>query len=411
MSLFLRLHTRLRPHPALGGVALLLTAMLATASSAHADSVTLIKSRIAMRGCEIQAIQSAQVFYLDPAGQRQRQPIAEVWALSFDNLKELDAAEEAIAEREYDTARKRLLEALIATDSPMQQLWIRNRLLRVHGLLGQYPEAAAHLAEIFILDPDQFWARMEPRCDATPTTFAAAKEAMEALARADRAVKDQAIQQTIDVIVNKLTPIFEELRKSYNGPPIASGATISGVLKSDIGTWDAAAPTEVTPPQAPMQDTPKPVEQAKPNAAKPAQAQPSKPSAAPAGPDAPASIDALLANEQYDEALSRCERIAATLDSRDLAEFLFQYGEALRFKGKPRDAAVMYMRGAVLFPASPFAGPCLIETALLYRDTFNRPETAKRLLERVAQDAARTERHELAERAGRLLDALDTLTP
>ena len=410
---------RMRARPSLGGFARLLVITLAATftQTSAADSVALVSSRIAMRDCKIQAIQNAQVFYVDPAGQRQKRAVEEVWTLSFEGLTALDEAEKAIADRDYDAARKRLLEALIATDSSMQQLWIRHRLNRVHDLRNEYAAACAHLAEVFVLDPDPYWARLEPRSDAVmaSTTYAAAGEAIDALARADRAVKVEAIQQSIDSMTAKLAPIHAELEKSYTGPPITPGSTISGVPKSQIGNWD-------TTNEAPPAHAEKPIERPAPpstnkkhrspdepvkRAREPAPATPS-PTEAPPGPESPEAIASFLREQRFAEAVELCERVATKLDHRDLAEFLFQYGEALRHTGQPRDAAVMYMRAAVLFPASPHAGPSLIETAILYRDTFKRPETARRLLERVMQDAERAERPDVADRARTLLQSLDS---
>jgi hypothetical protein len=414
MSPSLCLQTRLRPPPTLGVFASILAAMFVVTDGSLADSVTLISSRIPMRDCEIQAIQNAQVFYIDPAGRRQKRAVEEVWALSFDEFEALDKAEQAITDRDYDAARKRLLEAMIATDSRMHQLWIRHRLNRVHDLREEYAEACAHLAEIFILDPDPYWARMEPRCAPAPnpdpgsTTYAAAREAMDALARADRAVKLQAIQQSIASMTAKLRPMLADLEKSYDGPAIEPGSTISGVLKSEIGKWSEAAnrPTSPEAAESPAQVAPE-TERREPGPPPVAATTPAQPSSTPPGPESPEAIDALLREQRYNEALTLCEGIATELGNRDVAQFLFQFGEALRRTGKPRDAAVMYMRGAVLYPASSFAGPCLVETALLYRSTFNRPETARRLLERVASDAERAERPELAQRARTLLRDLE----
>ncbi len=375
------------------------------AAPSLADSVTLLRSRVALKGCEIQAIQNAQVFYIDPAGNRQKRAVDEVWTISFDALPVLDEAEKAFADRDYETARRRLLEALMASNEPMHQLWLRHRLLRVHDVRNEFAEACACFAEIVVLDPDPSWARRVPRCEPAPTTYAAAKEAMDALARADRVVKVQAIQHVIDDLAAKLRPIFAELEKHYSGPPIAAGSTISGVLKSDIGKW-----TE--PSAAPPTDSESAPDVAPPSSEKPAAAAanptPAPAAQAPPSPDSPQAIDLLLREQRYGEALALCERIAAHFDQRDIPQFLYQYAEALRLSGKPRDAAVMYMRAAVLYPASPQAGPALIATALLYRDTFARPETARRLLERVVSDAERAERPDLAERARTLLRELPT---
>lgn len=389
---------------ALAGFALLFSFF--ASATARADSVTLLSTRIALRDCTIQAISGAQVFYLDPTGQRQKRAIDEVWALGFDHLDALDAAEKAIADRKYDEARKKLLEAFVTTDSQIQQLWIRHRLVRVHGLLDQYAEACSNLAEVFMLDPDQSWARSEPKCGVTASTYPAAVEAIDALNRAKRAVKIQALQKSIGQMLEKVKPLEEELKATYDGPPIEPSATISGIDKALIGKWDAV--------EEAAEANEKPIEEPKPQlpvGVKPP-SQPIKPTTqTPTGPDSPHAIDALLKEHRFDEALTLCEKIAAKIDERDLAQFLYQYGEALRHTGKYEDAAIMYLRAAVLFPASEQAGPCLIETAILYRDEFGRPSTAKHLLERVANDAQRAERTELAERARSLLKTVDHATP
>ena len=49
------------------------------------------------------------------------------------------------------------------------------------------------------------------------------------------------------------------------------------------------------------------------------------------------------------------------------------------------DAAIMFVRCAVLYPGSEFAAPSLMETALIYRDIVGDHDGARRLLDRASE--------------------------
>ena len=132
-----------------------------------------------------------------------------------------------------------------------------------------------------------------------------------------------------------------------------------------------------------------------------------------AGPPAPgegrasaAAIAALRAAGHATEAPGACARVERRVGRRDLGRFLHQSGRALVGAGRPRDAAVMFVRCATLYGDSPHAAPSLIETAIIYRDIFRDPTTARRLVERSLNLAARPGRPQVADRPRAVLETL-----
>ncbi len=71
----------------------------------------------------------------------------------------------------------------------------------------------------------------------------------------------------------------------------------------------------------------------------------------------------------------------------------------------------MFMRCAILFPASPQAPSGLIETALIYRQVLVDRDTARRLLERAIDLATELDRPALRQRAQLELKQLDGMSP
>jgi hypothetical protein len=94
------------------------------------------------------------------------------------------------------------------------------------------------------------------------------------------------------------------------------------------------------------------------------------------------------------------------VSDQDLARLVHAYGAALAGGGRPADAAVMYSRCAILFPDSPYAAASLIETAVVYQQFYQRPETARRLFERGRGLAAALGKEDLVERARRALESM-----
>ena len=78
-------------------------------------------------------------------------------------------------------------------------------------------------------------------------------------------------------------------------------------------------------------------------------------------------------------------------------------GEVLVAAGRHADAAVMYLRCALLHSDATSAPGACIEAALIHRDALDRPADARRLLLRAASLADRLGQDDVAERARDLL--------
>ena len=388
---------------------LLMAAAIALAAAgsgpAAGDTVTLAGSSIPLRGCRVEAVQSGRVFYRDSRGRRHQRGLDEVEALGFDGLGDLDEAERAIATGDLAGGVGRLLAAMLQAESDLQRAWLHVRLSATHDLLGQYVAAAGHAAAVFEADGDPYWLRLEPLSEPDEPGYAAAREALLALQQARRRVKHAAMTPVIERMLGRVRPIHDRLADRYHGPPIEPGSTISGVPRELIRSG-RTAPEASSSTDAPRTLPSRPADENK--RTEPTGVPHSAPGAPAAGeaPDSAASIDALLAAGHGAEALAACARVERRVGRRDLGRFLHQYGRALVGVGRPRDAAVMFVRCATLYGDSPHAAPSLIETAIIYRDIFRDPATARRLVERSLNLAARPGRPQVADRARAVLETL-----
>jgi len=356
-----------------------LFALLGMTGRGLADAITFVGSSIPLRQCKIEAIQAGEVRYADSAGQHQRRPIEDVQSLAFDGLPELDDAERAISRDDYQAGLDALLPAMLKASTDVQKLWLHARLAQVHDLRHEYVQAAGHLAAAMLANDDPSWHRLEPTSDVNRPTYAAAKEALDNLQAAARQIKTAPNKAALDRMLGKVRLVYDQLSKSYGGKPIAANTTISGISKQEIAKRAQTAgskPADVTKP--PLQSssnekpaTPTPVISSELNE-----------------PDSAHAIDALLAQSNWSAALAACQRIAANPGERDLAHFLFQYGSALSRSGRGPDAAVMFARCAIIFPDSTDATQSLIQTAMIYRDEYHQPQTARRLLQQAVDQAA-----------------------
>ena len=365
--------------------------------SSFADSITFDGTNIPLRDCNIEAIQGGQVTYLDVGGQRQRRPLEQVAAIGFQNLPQLDQGELALANNDSNAGLTSLLMALVSAQTDLQRLWVHARLARVHDMRHEYIQAAGHLAATMMLSDDPYWRAIEPSGDANEPDFPAAKEAMDNLQAAARKVKANQLKTSIERMLGKVKPVFERLSKSYTGPAIASGSTLSGISKQDILNGKLQVKSQPatrisSQPAAAPPARPESIEPSKPRAAEtrePARLD------SPAAPAAPPAIDALLGQSKWSEALAACQGLAANPDDRDLAHFLLQFGTALVHVDRPDDAAVMFARCAVLFSDSADAAQALIQLAVVYRDHYRNRDTARRLLQR-AIDQGTAQGHDSA---------------
>ncbi|MHC5023648.1 MAG: tetratricopeptide repeat protein [Planctomycetota bacterium] len=374
--------------------------VLTLGRAAVADSVTLVGSSIPLRGCEIQAIQGGRVHFTDAGGRRQRRALEEIDGLGFDDLPALDDAEIARREADYPRALRGYLVACAGADRDVARLWTHVRLAQTHDVLGQFVQAAGHAAVVFQATDDPTWRMLVPRSEPDEPTYAAAHESITWIDQAARRVTDRQLLRLLAELRLRVATVHAKLASSHDGPIPAPGSTISGIPVERIlaGEFDGSVARGPSEPPAPPATTPAPptVTPVTPPATEPAETTGTSPDA----------IDRLLAEQRWAEALAACARVEASPGRRDLAEFLHQYGRALDGGGRPRDAAVMWTRCAVHFEASPAGLESLLEVARLYRDEFDRPGTARRLLERVILRATAVDEADLAGRATTMLNEI-----
>jgi hypothetical protein len=127
---------------------------------------------------------------------------------------------------------------------------------------------------------------------------------------------------------------------------------------------------------------------------------------APPAPDRDDELAALLAEERFEEAVAVCRRLETRFDGRSVPRFLERYGQALLGAGRPRDAAVMFMRCALAHPRTAEGQRSLVATARIHLDVLDDRAAARRLLARAESAARRDGRADLAAGARRLLDEI-----
>lgn len=425
----------------------LLAVLCCVVAGARADSITLRGSEIPLRGLTIQQIRNGELYYLDGNGRLTQRALDEVSALGFDALSELDQAEHALDDDERDVALTKMLQALLKADTDVQKLWLHARLSRVHNFRGEYVPAAGHAAAAMLIEPSPYWRVLEPTCEPSQSSYAAAKESDDLLRDAAHQVSDGTLRAVIARMREVVQPLRRALEQHYNGPPIADGSTWSGFSKSVIerGRLFEGAdhgpdhPGAAPPHQRPSVDDAAPDQpRIAPGDESPADSEPDRPTsegnsgasgatstsppaadsggaaAAPiettppsTGDDASADdIDTLLDDGDFAQALESCQQAAQNVADRDVGKLLLQWGRALEGTGRPRDAAVKFTECAILFSGTASGVEALIETASVYDRVYNRPGTSRRLLLRAVEQAELQGREELTDRARKALTAL-----
>ncbi|MCP3905527.1 MAG: hypothetical protein GY715_18020 [Planctomycetes bacterium] len=393
--------------------ALLVACLLAAGvpgSRASADAVTLRGTTIPIRGCGVLDIRSGRVHFRNAGGRRLMRELDDVTLLSFDDLPELDEAEIRYHAGDTEGAVHALLQALLRADREVERLWVRARLARVHDERGEYVQAAGHAAAVLLLREESHWASLEPMSRPNDPGYPATREAWELLAEARQRVRLRSLRPVVERLSATVEPIHARRRAAWRGPKIPPNGTRSGWPLDRIraGSFDeppfplagAGAPTRGARAGS-RPDEPAPADEGAWGFDAPRGA-----SGKYAAMDAPAAIEALLREERFAEAMDRCERVAKGPGDRALGLFLHQHGRALLGVGRPRDAAIMFMRCAILHESSVAAAPSLLETAKIYRDFYRNDDTARRLAERAMRVAPDTMRNAVEKEANALLATL-----
>ncbi len=341
----------------------LLMVML-SAATAYGDAIILRGTNIPIP-CSVQRIEAGRVMYVDGTGRSQLRDLEDVDAISFAELDDLDKASDAIRDDEYARAIPLLKRALLHAANDMQRLWIHALLARAHDIRGQSVQAAGHFAAVLLLEAHPYWRTVAPVSEMNEPSFAAASEAMHLLRQARRQVDNAQLITLLDQFIRNVQPVHDRLEQAYDGPPIELGTTVSGVAHGEILQDDQHAESDETDDAPEQSASPEPPARASENQYATTNA-----------------IERLLEAERWTEAIEACKRVAKNPGRRDLAQFQYQFGRALLGAGRHGDAAVLFTRCAILHRGSPYASLSLVETAVLYRDVYERPATTRRLLDR-----------------------------
>jgi tetratricopeptide (TPR) repeat protein len=385
-----------------GGSAAILVAWLAALCwgwSARADSVQLVGEREALTNARIVTITSGAVSFADAAGRLHVEPIGRIARLGWDDLPESERAHEAIASRDHAAARTLLMQGLASLDeaSPRaQRIWLRAQLALAHAALQEHVQAVGHAAVVFTLDDHEAWADLVPEGRMSAPPFAAAAEALGNLQSADETVRSPQLRARLDLWLVTVRAMHERLARHHDGPPFEPGRTLSGVPIDQLRK--PVAQPEGSRPKTPRQSAPG-VDSSTGETVPPNRAG-----------ETVDSIDRLIQAGRFAEAVDACASAARRPDERSLSRLLHQYGRALEGAGRPRDAAVMYMRCAILYADSTEAPAALVATAAIYKATYDDPATARRLLERAIADLQHRDDAEMLTKAQAAIRALDQPT-
>lgn len=384
---------------------ILLCSIGTLSNSAQADSLTFIGSTIPLRGITIRTIQDGRLYLFDASDRQGSHGLDEIDTIRFDDLEEMDLAEEEFTKGNYQAAVEGFLVAAVKARTDVHRLWIYQRLAQTHNYQGQYVQAAGHAASVFMLQDDLYWRRLVPRGGVNEPSYAAAAETMQKLRDAARKLKQPQLKKSVNEMIAAVRPVFDKLKADYKGEPYKHGSTISGIEKSQIGKarFEAAKKSQ-QPKEKPKPPEP-PVDVTGNKKQNPLRRAISSSSEA-IGPTSAGAIDDLLAENRAVDAVELCKRIARNPGNRELDRFLHQYGLALlRTDNKPK-AAIMLLQCAISFPGSQYAASSLIETALIYETVYEKPDTTIRLLERAVAIATSQRQADAATRARRELARL-----
>ena len=382
---------------------LLPVALLATCAAARGDDITFEGTSIALEGVRIAALSGDTITFVDGRGAVHERDLADIASISFDTLPALDRAETLLAEGETARAIDFLLAALVDAERDIETLWLHARLARAHDIRREWTEAVGHAAAVWLLDDDPAWVSLEPVCDFVEPSFTAARETMRRLDAARRTLKSPTLRPRAEALLRELRPSYDRLVASgATAPdePTLSGRTPAAIRAAVEGDDEATQPE---PPVDPPAETDDPPAQGDPDPDPPPGNGRRTPQADPERADA---IDRMLDAGRVQEAYERCRAIERDPGDRDLARFLAQYGRVFVELGRPEDAAVMYLRCALLHPESPFAPRSCIQAAIIHRDIYDDHAAARRLLDRAVALATGIDRDDDVTRAREIMKTL-----
>lgn len=364
--------------------------------NAAADSIIFGTSEIS--GVDFQFVRGGKIFYLDSAGRIQQAPAADVDRLRFDDIPTLDDAERELARGDLDGALDELLTSMAKAKTDVQRLWIHTRLAHVHNRLGDFIEAASSAAAVIATDPNPAWLGLAPECRVNEATWYSVAEARDHLHRARRALgNNAAVERVVTELLAVIEPLYAQQREKNPRKEYRNGMSVSGILLRDLeagwpgrnrenrlqegddGDGQATDQTGINPVAGGENTT---------------------------DPDGPATIQQLLDQREFASALDLLQSLERDPGGRDLARYLYQYGMALVGTGQRRDAALRFMQCTAHFGGTRWQTLSVLEMAVIYRDLWRKPETARRLARQALEEAKHMGDPEIAMRAAAVMESI-----
>jgi hypothetical protein len=206
-------------------------------------------------------------------------------------------------------------------------------------------------------------------------------------------VRSSELARIVDTLLQEVGLAQTAVARSYEGPALRKGATISGFTRDEILDGVASPAVEVEQSARGATLNPIPAEtpedlatDEKTTLAAPSSTEVSAPARDPE-PETESEIEALLQAGEYERVVATCTRQLSGADREDRPTLLLTCGRALVGLDRPEDAAIMFTRCAVLHPDSTQAAQGLVETARIYETVYHRADAAERLLRLAIQHA------------------------
>jgi tetratricopeptide (TPR) repeat protein len=358
---------------------------LALGGVAWADSIKL--GGFWIDEVTIQGISGDTIVYTNNQDAEVVKPVAQLEGLKITAYPDVAIAQDALDKKNDDAAAKALTQVMTKSRLPWLKQWAAFHRVQALDRMNKGVEAAQGYIDLVRMQPVAHFLTAPPVKSVQAATAAQKvdirKRLEPLLTRADSL---EGLKALVDLVKDAVDPA------AAAAPPTAPAAAAVVPVPPTVPVAPVPPTSPATPPApAPAAGTSEPVAAApSAPAAAPSTAAPTEPVANTAGLALPVALDdkdpvtALLKSGKFTEALAECDRLLAMKELR-LGMRLYQKGmaqlqlaEAAGNDKLYRDAALSFMRVAIYFPKSEYAGAAMMEAGYAHQK-FGRPDIAANL--------------------------------
>jgi len=363
------------------------------AGPVSADEIVLDSMRLT--DIHIQTIADGTIVYT--IGRREYRHEIKASVLALDEAPSLDEAERVYKEGQVDQAIELWDQALTEAEHSWQRAWIHYRKALAYDTDNQYTLAATSWAELVLESSDPFWVVARPLCEPDRPTVEQVDEALKRLRLAETSIVEPTLKSTIRELIEEIR-ILRTTAGDTPADPVSEEIEIDPSRQVDDEALNGTNEKLEVVPESPVEQPDD--EDRSPIVDEPARLlrliieSRSTP---------PNRIDEMLLKDRIVEAEQALVSLIADPGDYPLDHLLFQYAMVLKAIGHPHEAMLRFLQCAILYENSEYAAARLIETAMLYDETYQQRETAVRLIERAIGVAMRNDQGAIMEEAqGRL---------